>query len=104
MRLRLINSSVMAYFDPRIPGLKMTLVQVDGNDVKPVTVYVLQISVTETYDVIGQTRENLVYSIVAESVAARPWCAALWPCAKAWQGQNRCCGKNRALSWQTCAG
>lgn len=68
VRLRLINSSAMAYFDLRIPGLKMTVVQADGNDVKPVTVDELRISVAETYDVIVQPKENRVYSIVAESM------------------------------------
>ncbi|KIC20051.1 copper oxidase [Leisingera sp. ANG-Vp] len=68
VRLRLINSSAMAYFDLRIPGLKMTVVQADGNDVKPVTVDELRIAVAETYDVIVQPRENRAYSIVAESM------------------------------------
>lgn len=40
----------------------MTVVLVGGNDVKPVTVDELQISVAETYDVIGQTRENRALS------------------------------------------
>lgn len=35
VRLRLINSSAMTYYDVRIPGLKMTVVQADGNDVQP---------------------------------------------------------------------
>ncbi|OED47281.1 copper oxidase [Rhodobacteraceae bacterium (ex Bugula neritina AB1)] len=68
VRLRLINSSAMAYFDVRIPGLKMTVVQADGNDVKPVTVDELRIAVAETYDVIVQPRESRAYSIVAESM------------------------------------
>ncbi|UWQ32394.1 copper resistance system multicopper oxidase [Leisingera sp. M527] len=68
VRLRLINSSAMAYFDVRIPGLKMTVVQADGNDVKPVAVDELRIAVAETYDVIVQPRENRPYSIVAESM------------------------------------
>lgn len=68
VRLRLINSSAMAYFDIRIPGLKMTVVQADGNNVKPVTVDELRIAVAETYDVIVQPRENRAYSIVAESM------------------------------------
>ena len=68
VRLRLINSSAMAYFDLRIPGLKMTVVQADGNDVKPVTVDELRLAVAETYDVIVQPRENRAYSIVAESM------------------------------------
>ena len=68
VRLRFINASAMTYFDMRIPGLKMTVVQADGNDVKPVRVDELRIAVAETYDVIVQPRENKAYSIIAESV------------------------------------
>jgi L-ascorbate oxidase len=68
VRLRIINSSAMTYFDMRIPGLKMTVVQADGNDVEPVTVDELRVAVAETYDVIVQPRENKVYSIIAESM------------------------------------
>ena len=38
VRLRFINSGAMTFFDVRIPGLKMTVVQADGQDVEPVTV------------------------------------------------------------------
>ncbi|WP_122072291.1 copper resistance system multicopper oxidase [Pseudophaeobacter sp. EL27] len=68
LRLRFVNSSAMAFFDIRIPGLKMTVVQADGNDVTPVTVDELRIAVAETYDVIVQPKENRPYSIVAESM------------------------------------
>ena len=68
VRLRLINSSAMAYFDVRIPGLKMTVIQADGNDVNPVTVDELRIAVAETYDVIVQPREPKAYAIIAESM------------------------------------
>jgi len=68
VRLRLINSSAMTYFDVRIPGLKMTVVQADGNDVKPVTVDELRIAVAETYDVIVQPRDAKAYGIIAESM------------------------------------
>ena len=38
IRLRFINASAMTYFDVRIPGLKMTVVAADGNNVEPVRV------------------------------------------------------------------
>ena len=38
VRLRFINASSMTIFDVRIPGLPMSVVQTDGNDVEPVTV------------------------------------------------------------------
>ncbi len=68
VRLRLINSSAMTYFDVRIPGLKMTVVAADGNLVNPVTVDELRIAVAETYDVIVRPRKEEAYSIIAESM------------------------------------
>ena len=38
VRLRFINGSSQSIFDVRIPGLKMTVVAADGQDVEPVTV------------------------------------------------------------------
>ncbi len=38
VRLRFINSGAMSFFDVRIPGLKMTVVEVDGQLVEPVSV------------------------------------------------------------------
>lgn len=67
VRLRLINASATTHFGMRVPGLKMTVVQADGNDVKPVTVDELRIVVAETYDVIVQPRDARAYSIIAES-------------------------------------
>lgn len=68
VRLRLINSSAMTYFDVRLPGLKMTVVQADGNNVQPVTVDELRIGVAETYDVIVQPKEDKAYTVFAESM------------------------------------
>ena len=68
VRLRFINSSAMAYFDIRIPGLKMTVVQADGNNVQPVTVDEFRIAVAETFDVIVRPTERIAHAIVAESM------------------------------------
>lgn len=68
VRLRLINSSAMAYFDVRIPGLRMTVVQADGNNVQPVAVDELRIAVAETYDVIVRPTEDRAYTLFAESM------------------------------------
>lgn len=71
VRLRIINASGMSYFDLRIPGLPMTVVQADGNDVLPVTVDRLRMAVAETYDVIVQPTEDRAYSLLAESMDRR---------------------------------
>lgn len=52
IRLRLINAAAMSYFDFRIPGLKLTVVAADGQNVEPVEVDELRLGVAETYDVI----------------------------------------------------
>jgi CopA family copper-resistance protein len=68
IRLRIVNSAAMTFFDVRIPGLKMTVVAADGNHVKPVTVDELRIGVAETYDVIVRPKQNKAYAIFAQSI------------------------------------
>ena len=68
VRLRFINSSAMTYFDIRIPGLKMTVVNADGNNVRPVTIDEFRIAVAETYDVIVRPREDKAYTVFAETM------------------------------------
>jgi CopA family copper-resistance protein len=66
IRLRFINGSSMTIFDVRVPGLQMTVVQADGNDVEPVTVDEFRIGVAETYDVIVQPQDDAAYTIFAQ--------------------------------------
>ncbi|MCC4241560.1 copper resistance system multicopper oxidase [Thalassospira povalilytica] len=68
VRLRFINASAMTYFDVRIPGLEMTVVQADGNNVQPVKVDEFRIAVAETYDVIVQPKDDKAYAIMTESM------------------------------------
>ncbi|MDP2123620.1 MAG: multicopper oxidase domain-containing protein [Parvibaculum sp.] len=68
IRLRLINGAAMTLFDIRIPGLKMTVVAADGNDVNPVPVDELRIGVAERYDVIVEPKEDIPYTLFAESI------------------------------------
>ncbi len=67
VRLRFINGSAMTFFDVRIPGLKMTVVQTDGQDVEPVTVDEIRMGVAETYDVIVTPKDE-AYTIFAQSM------------------------------------
>ena len=66
VRLRFINASSMSFFDVRVPGLEMTVVQADGNDVEPVTVDEFRIGVAETYDVIVRPTAR-AHTIFAQS-------------------------------------
>src|SRR5260370_19808424 len=67
VRLRFINGSSMTIFDVRIPGLSMTVVQADGNDVEPVEVDEFRIGVAETYDLIVQPAADTAYTIFAQA-------------------------------------
>lgn len=68
LRLRFINASAMTFYDLRIPGLNMTVVQADGQNVEPVTVDELRFGIAETYDVIVEPKEDKAYTIAAESI------------------------------------
>ncbi len=68
VRLRLINGSAMTLFDVRIPGLKMTVVAADGNDVNPVPVDEIRMGVAERYDVIVEPKDERAYTFVAEPI------------------------------------
>lgn len=68
VRLRFINASAMTIFNIRIPGLPMTIVQADGQNVRPVETDELQISVAETYDAIVTPSEDRAFTLVAESI------------------------------------
>jgi len=68
VRLRVINSAAMAIFDVRIPGLKMTVVASDGQNIEPVTVDEFRIGVAETYDVIVEPNDDSAYTIFAQSI------------------------------------
>ncbi len=68
VRLRIINASAATYYDVRIPGLKLSVVHVHGNDVEPVEVDQFRIGVAETYDVIVEPRKDEAYSIFAQDM------------------------------------
>ena len=88
VRLRFINGSAMSYFNIRIPGLPMTVVQADGQNVQPVETDEFQIGVAETYDVIIEPTGE-AHTLVAESIdrsgmgvatlASRPGARAIVP-------------------------
>lgn len=68
VRLRIINASAMSIFNVRIPGLPMTVVNADGENVRPIEVDEFQISVAETYDVIVRPPEDRAYTVVSEAI------------------------------------
>jgi CopA family copper-resistance protein len=68
VRLRFINGSAMSFFDIRIPGLALTVVAADGQDIEPVTVDELRIGTAEVYDVIVRPKADRAYTIFAQSM------------------------------------
>ena len=68
VRLRIVNAAAMTYFDLKIPGLSMTVVQADGQDVEPVAVEELQIATAETYDVVVEPEAGQTYTIFAQTL------------------------------------
>jgi CopA family copper-resistance protein len=68
VRLRFINGSATTIFDVRIPGLKLTVIAADGQDVEPVAVDEFRISVAETYDVLVEPSDDQAYTIFAQSI------------------------------------
>jgi CopA family copper-resistance protein len=68
VRLRFINASAMSFFDVRIPGLPMTVVAADGQNVQPVRVDEFRFGVGETYDVVVLPREDRAFTIFAEPI------------------------------------
>jgi len=68
VRLRFVNASAATMFNVRIPGLPMTVVAADGQNVQPVTVEEFQIAIAETYDVIVQPNGDQAYSVFSEAI------------------------------------
>ncbi|OBS10965.1 copper resistance system multicopper oxidase [Acidihalobacter prosperus] len=65
VRLRFVNGAANSFYDVRIPGLKLTVMQADGVDVEPVTVDEFRFGPGETYDVIVAPHDE-AYTIFAQ--------------------------------------
>ena len=67
VRLRFINASGGTFYDVRIPGLPMTVVQASGQHVQPVETDEFRIGNAETYDVIVEPGDR-AYTLFAEAM------------------------------------
>lgn len=67
VRLRIINGSAMSFFNIRIPGVRMSVVQADGKNVRPIEVDEFQIGTAETYDIVVEPTDE-AHTIVAEAM------------------------------------
>ncbi len=68
VRLRVINGSAMTHFDVRIPGLTLTVVAVDGQNVHPVSIEEFRIAPAETFDVIVTPGGQDAFTIFAQDI------------------------------------
>jgi len=67
LRLRFVNGSSNTFFDVRIPGLKLTVISADGQDVEAVSVDEFRFGPGETYDVIVKPTDD-AHTIFAQSM------------------------------------
>ena len=67
VRLRFVNGAANTFYDVRIPGLKLVVVQTDGQNVEPVTVDEFRFGPGETYDVIVTPKDD-AYTLFAQSM------------------------------------
>ena len=67
VRLRFVNAGTASFFDVRIPGLELSVIATDGQNVEPVTVDEFRIGPGETYDVLV-TPKDAAYTIFAQAM------------------------------------
>lgn len=67
VRLRCINGSGNTFYDVRIPGLKLKVVQVDGVDIEPVSVDEFRFGPGETCDVVVEPKDD-AYTVFAQTM------------------------------------
>lgn len=68
VRLRFIGAGASTIFNVKVPGTKLQIVQVDGNDVQPFDVKSFSIAPGETYDVLVKITKKVPYIIYAQSI------------------------------------
>ena len=67
VRLRCINGSGNTFYDVRIPGLKLKVVQVDGINIEPISVDEFRFGPGETCDVIVEPKDD-VYTVFSQTM------------------------------------
>ncbi|WP_458735648.1 copper resistance system multicopper oxidase [Zobellella taiwanensis] len=67
VRLRFVNGAGNTFYDVRIPGLKLTVVQADGVNVEPVEVDEFRFGPGETYDVLVEPTAE-AYTLFAQAM------------------------------------
>jgi CopA family copper-resistance protein len=68
VKVRVINAAAGTFFDVRIPGVPLTIVEADGQPVEPVETDEFRISPAETYDFVVTLPEDRAYALYAEAM------------------------------------
>lgn len=68
VKLRFVNAAAASFFDVRIPGLPLTIVESNGQPVAPVEVDEFRMAIGETFDVIVEPGEDRAYTLFAEAM------------------------------------
>ena len=90
----------MTFYDVRLPGLMMTVVQVDGQNVQPVVVDEFRMGVAETYDVIVEPGEDRAYTIFAETMDRSGYARGTLAPRQAWPRRSLNVGPDRFGRWR----
>lgn len=67
VRLRFINASAATFFDVRLPGLPLEVIEKDGQPVEPVETDELRVGIAETYDVLVRPTVG-AHTVFAEAI------------------------------------
>ena len=77
LRLRIINASASSFFRFAIPGLPLTVIASDGEDLEPVEVDNLMIGTAERYDLLVTIPESGNYPLHAAALGDNKWVEGL---------------------------
>ena len=68
VKLRVINAAASTYFDLRIPGVPLSIIESNGQPVELVETDELRISPAETYDLVVTLPDDRAYTVFAEAM------------------------------------
>lgn len=74
--LHFINAAAGTFFDVRVPGVPLSVVQAYGQEVEPVEVEEFRIAPAETFSVIVELKEDRPYAVFAEAMDRSGFAAA----------------------------
>ncbi len=77
LRLRLINSSGSTFFRIAIDGLKLTVIEVDGNRVQPIAAQNIIVPTSARYDVLVDVPESGSYTLHAAALGDDKQCLGI---------------------------